>query len=90
MKDIFFQYSKAAVKKLNEKPENNGVVVRVAKDLTVVNRSAMTRLYDDPEVEKQWLAGTTIKFVLTADLNSVKTVINPFATSKADMLTPIN
>ena len=61
----------------------------MAKDLTATNRQVMINLYNNAAIEKQWLDGTTIKFVLKADLATVHTVVNPFAADRASMLIPI-
>ena len=88
LRDIFFTYSKAVIAKENAKPEYRSHPIRVAKDLTPTNRALMVRLYNDPQVEKQWLAGSNIRFVLKSDLNTVQTVVNPFGKNK-DELTKI-
>ena len=88
LRDIFFTYSKAVIARENAKPAYTSHPIRVAKDLTPINRQLMVKLYNDATVEKQWLAGSNIRFVLKADLNTVRTVVNPFGANK-DELTKI-
>ena len=75
--------------KLNTKQEHAAFPARVAKDLTPRNRELMVELYNDGEVEKQWIAGTNVRFVLKKDLNKVCTVVNPYGKSRDDLVKPV-
>ena len=89
LRDTFFAYSKAVLSKENAKPNRVAHPIRVAKDLTPKNREIMVDLYNDSEVEKQWLAGTNIRFVLKKDLNKVCTVVNPYGKNKSELVEPV-
>ena len=83
VRDEFMENKKAIIESYNKKFSTR---VEFHNDYTATNKLCMTALYNDDTVDRFWLAGTTIKFVLKSDLQTALQVKNPLANTVSEMV----
>ena len=83
VRDEFMENKKAIIESYNKKFFTR---VEFHNDYTATNKLCMTALYNDDTVDRFWLAGTTIKFVLKSDLQTTLQVRNPLANTVSEMV----